>query len=419
MSLVRAGGQRLSADIVVFGIAFGFTNLISYLYLVIVGRTLAAADFGVFNALLGLVTLSGFLATSMQLAVTQAAALTPGLAGLAVWMRTTLRFAFPSTALLVLAGMPFAPAIGADAKQVALCGLVVLLMFLGSTALGFLAGIGKIRHQAGITLVGAIARLTSGWVLMLIGWGIAGAVLGYLFNHLVVLIFACRSGSRVVAGWSLESRSEPPELRLDGTAIATFVLAFAPFSLDQLLVQAFAPSLGGNYAALATTAKLVFFAAYPVMAVAYPHMLLKSGARTRARLLAGAVAGVTCIAGGLAWILATFPKPMSEMLFGSRFPQAVAHVGSLAFGVACLSISALGAHALIVWGSRLGFLPSLVALGAGVVLFAVRHDTLATIVNNMVWVYGLQLIMLLALLGLTVRRSLISTAPAAPEGLAT
>jgi len=409
----------LYADIAVFGIAFGFTNLISYLYLVIAGRTLAAADFGVFNALLGLITLSGFLATSMQLAVTQAAARNPGQSGFAVLMRTTLQFAFPGIGLLVLAAMPFAAAIGADAEQVALCGLAVLLMFLGSTALGFLAGIGRIRSQAGINLVGAIARLASGWLLMLVGGGIAGAVLGYFFNYVVVLILAWWIGSRVVAGWSLEGTSEPPELRLDVTAMATFVLAFAPFSLDQLLVQVFAPSLGGNYAAVATTGKLVFFAAYPVMAVTYPHMLRKSGVRYRARLLVGAVAGVTCIAGSVAWILAMFPRPAIAMLFGGRFPQAVPYAGSLAFGVACFSISALGAHALIVWGSRLGFLPSLVGLGAGMVLFAVRHDTLAMLVENQVWVYGLQLILLLALLGITVRRSLTTTPSAAPEGVAT
>ena len=45
----------------------------------------------------------------------------------------------------------------------------------------------------------------------------------------------------------------------------------------------------------------------------------------------------------------------------------------------------LTAHALIVWGSRLGFLPSMVSLGASVVLIGVRHDTLATIVENQMW----------------------------------
>ena len=224
----------MGADIAVFGIAFGFTNVISYLYMIIAGRTLAPAQFAVFNALLGLVTLCGFLAGSIQIAVTQATAQNSGRSALALLMRTTLQFAVPGIGVLVLAAMPFAPAIGADAEQVALCGLTVLSMLLGSTALGFLAGIGKIRGQASISLVGAIARLASGWPLMLIGAGVVGAVSGYLFNYVVVLILAWWIGSQAVAGWSLEETSEPPRLRLEATAMATFAVAVAPFSLDQI-----------------------------------------------------------------------------------------------------------------------------------------------------------------------------------------
>jgi hypothetical protein len=55
-----------------------------------------------------------------------------------------------------------------------------------------------------------------------------------------------------------------PDIRLDTSSVATFVALFATFSLDQFLVQAFAPSLGDQYAATATVAKLVFFA-WPVM----------------------------------------------------------------------------------------------------------------------------------------------------------
>jgi O-antigen/teichoic acid export membrane protein len=418
MSVVRQGWRTFSVDIVVYGVAFAGTNAISYLYLVIAGRTLAAADFGVFNALLGLITLCGFLASSVQFAVTQATARKPDHSALAAFLRIVLQFALPGIALLVLAGIPFAAAIGADTAEVVVCGLVVLLMFLCSTALGFLAGIGRIRDQALINLLGAIARLALGWLLLLVGAGTEGAILGYLLNYAVVLVLAWWVGSRAIA-LSPAGASAVPELRLDLTAMATFVLAFAPFSLDQLLVQALAPSLGGNYAALATTAKLVFFAALPVIAVTYPYMLRQSAARHRARLLLGAMAGVVGIAGSLAWMLATFPQLALAMLFGGRFPQAAAQVGALAFGVACFSVSALGAHALVVWGSRVGFLPSLVGVGAGMILFAVRHGTLADIVANQMWTYGLQLILMLALLGLRVRHSLKSPNPMSLERVAT
>ena len=97
---------------------------------------------------------------------------------------------------------------------------------------------------------------------MLIGAGVVGAVSGYLFTYAVVVILVV-TGSAGGRRWSVEdTSSEAPRLRLEATAMATFVVAVAPFSLDQILVQVFAPSLGGNYAAVATIAKAVFFAAH-------------------------------------------------------------------------------------------------------------------------------------------------------------
>jgi O-antigen/teichoic acid export membrane protein len=396
------------ADVALFGVAFGLTNVISYLYIVIAGRTLAAPEFGVFNALLGLMTLSGILATSVQLAVTQTAATSRSRPAFMALMRTTLRFALPGIALLTLAALPFASIIGANASQVVVCGLVLFSMFPGCAALGFLAGIGRIRSQAGINLLGAVARLAAGWPLMLAGVGVTGAVLGYLFNYVAVLLLGWWMVWLLASVRASDDTSGVPKLQLEVSAIATFVLAFAPFSVDQLLVQAVAPPLGGDYAALATISKLVFFATYPVIAVAYPYLLRRKDASSRARLLAAAALGVICIALSFAWALAAFPEQLTDSFFGNRFPEATPHVGLQAFGVACFTTSALSAHALIAWGNRMGFLPSMVALVVGVVLYAVRHDTLAAVVENQVWVYGSQLMLMSVLLGMTIRRSLIA-----------
>ena len=393
------GWRVLVADLLFFGAAFAVVNIIAYLYIVIAGRTLAGEEFGVFNALFGLIAIAGFLGSSVQLAVTQAAALNPGRSALTALMRATFRIGFPIIALLTCAGLPAASAIGADPQQVALAGVVVLAMFPGFTAMGFLVGVGRIRAQAGVNLLGALARIATGWPLMIAGAGVMGAILGYLFTYLVILVLAWHMSWQLVKDRPPEAATLAPPVRLEASAVATFVLAFAPFALDQLLVQVFAPALGGDYAAIATMAKVVFFAAYPIIAVVYPHLLRRLDDTGRARLVGLAAAGVLSTAVGLAWVLATFPGESTEIFFGNRYGDAAAHVGSLAFGVACFSMTVLGAHALIAFESRMGFLPSLVALAASVLLFAVRHDSLATVVSNQVWVYELQLLLMLALLG--------------------
>jgi len=393
------GWRVLVADLLFFGAAFALVNIIAYLYIVIAGRTLAAEEFGVFNALFGLIAIAGFLASSVQLAVTQVTALDPSRSALTALMRATFRIGSPIIAVLTCAGLPAASAIGADPKQVALAGAVVLAMFPGFTAMGFLAGIGRIRAQAGVNLLGAVARIATGWPLMIAGAGVMGAILGYLFTYLVIVVLAWHLSWQFVKDRRSDAAKPGPPLRLEPSAVATFVLAFAPFALDQLLVQGFAPSLGGDYAAIATMAKVVFFATWPIIAVAYPHLLRRFDDKGRARLVGLAAAGVFSTAVGLAWVLATFPGESTEIFFGNRYSDAAAHVGSLAFGVACFSMTVLGAHALIAFGSRMGFLPSLVALAASVCLYAARHDSLATVVSNQVWVYELQLLLMLALLG--------------------
>ncbi len=403
-----SGGIKL--DVISVTAAFGLASIISYIYVVTAGRTLSAAQFGVFNTLLGLITISGFFASSLQLAVAQAAALHPTRHALDMVIRGTYRIASPGIVLLVLVAMPFASKIGATPTQVAACGAVALAVFLACAATGFLLGVGRVRPQAGINLLGTIVQLGVGWTLMQWGLGVTGALLGYLSNYAVVFLIAHWGSSKVAMTQPSqgEQGKGPQALRIQGSSAATFVLAFCPFSLDQLLVQTFAPSLGGSYAVLATMAKPVFYSALPIISVAYSHLLRLSDSRSGTRLIAAAAVGVACVTGVFAMAIAAFPAQLTEFLFLGRFADVVPYLGSMAFGVACFSVTVLCTHTLIALRRPLGFLPSLIAIVVQVGLYAFRHDSLADIVSNQLWTYGTQLSLILLLLGRSVAHSLSS-----------
>ena len=397
--------RPIVSDVVAFATAFGLTNVVSYLYIVLAGRMLLPEQFGVLNALVGAIAISGFLAASLQLAITEATTLHPTRPALATFMRSAWRIAFPAIPILTLASMPFAAAIEASAVEVMLCGLAMLLMVLACAPLGFLAGVGRVRAQAGVNLVGALVRLGVGWPLIAIGTGVAGGVLGYLAGYVTVFGLAYAEGKYREGDSEAPDQGGTPSPRFQPSSIATFVLAFAPLSLDQLLVQAFAPSLGGPYAGVTTIAKLVFYGAYPVMAVVYPQLLRRSNERSRARLALASAGAVIVIALTIACVLAAFSREFTEILFADRYHEAVPHVGTMAFGVACFSLSAIGAHVLVAWGDRIGSLPSLVAVAAGITLFAFRHDSLGVVVSNLVWTYAVQLILISTVVVVTITRS--------------
>lgn len=402
---IYQGWQESFANTVLFGLVFGLTNLVSYLFLVVAGRSLLPAEFGVFNALLGLLTIGGIFASSIQVAVTREVTKDVGRDTLVSLIRAVWQIAIPGTALATIAVIPFAGRIGLTTLQVVLCGVTLLTMILGSATIGFLVGLGKVRAQADLNFFGTIARLAVGWLFMSAGFGVSGALAGYAINYLLVLILAYAKSLHVVNRPEALTGKAAAPLRIEGATVAIFVLTFAPFTLDQFMVQFFNPSLGGDYAATATIAKLAFFAAYPVTAVAYPALLALSDRRSRVRALATASAAVILIAGTLALLIHAFPQGVTQLFFGDRFSNASDHVGMLAFGIACFSLSALGAHAQIAWGGRGGMVPSVATVAFAILLFALRHGSLATVIENQVWIYALQLVLVWGLLAVTVMRS--------------
>jgi O-antigen/teichoic acid export membrane protein len=397
--------RSLATDVAIYGSAYAVANGVAFLYIVVAGRTLSHDQFGLFNALFGLITVTGYFSVSVQLAATEAAALSQQRSALVGLMARMFRRAVPTIAFLTVAAIPLGAAIHAQPTEIALCGLAVFAMLISSTAMGFLPGLGWIRTQSGVTLVGAAMRLGVGWPLMWANWGVAGALWGYITGYTCVFIIAYAISLRVAAAPSSTNAARSQPLRLDHATVATFVLTFLPFGLDQLFVQAVAPLHGGDYAAVATASKLVFFCTYPLMAVAYSHLLAEQDETRRLRLLAAAAVALLVGGGSLASVLSAFPETSVRLFFGEKFRDAASYLGQMAFATTCFSLSTLGAHALIVWKQRRGYVPSLIAFGFGTSVFVLRHDSLATLVQNQVFVYVFQASLMLLYIASTIMRS--------------
>src|SRR4051812_34773497 len=92
--------RTFTADVLTFSTTFGLATIAALLYIVVAGRTLSAHEFGVFNALLGVMTVASYLATSLQVAATQAAAWSPFKSCLARVANRTWRLTLLPTVLV-------------------------------------------------------------------------------------------------------------------------------------------------------------------------------------------------------------------------------------------------------------------------------------------------------------------------------
>jgi O-antigen/teichoic acid export membrane protein len=401
----EASWQVIVIDLAVFASTFVVAGVLALVYSVIAGRTLSAAQFGLFNALFGVITIASHLAASIQLAATNVAVRHAHRSGLRQLLISTRRMTLPGTVLVTVAAMPLAGSFGASGLEIGVCGLTIFILFISSAALGFLTGVAGVRAQAKLILFGAVTRVATGWPLMLMGFGVIGAVLGFLLNYVLVLIVSVSMGAAAAAGFEPEGRSVPP-LKLDSASVTAFVLTFAPLGLDQVLVQLFATEHGGHYAAIATTSKLVFFCTYPIIAVAYPHLLRESDKPRRVRLLAAAAATVALVALSVTAVLTMFPDTSLQLFFGERFSDGAPYVSQLAASATCLSLSALATHALIAWGAPYAYVPSLVAIVSGAALFAARHSSLGVLVENQLWLCAIQLALIVPMVSVVISRSL-------------
>jgi O-antigen/teichoic acid export membrane protein len=395
----------IAVDLAVFASTFVVAGALALVYSVIAGRTLSPAQFGLFNALFGVITIASHLAASIQLAATNLATRQAHAVALRQLLISTRRMTLAATLLVTLAVMPFAGWFGATAVEIGVCGLAIFVLFMSSAALGFLTGVSGVRAQARLILFGAVTRVAAGWPLMVLGFGVIGAVIGFLLNYVLVLIVSLRMSASATVGMKAASASMAP-LRLDVASVTAFILAFAPLGLDQVLVQLFATDQGGPYAAVATTSKLVFFCAYPVTAVAYPHILRELGMSRRARLLLSAGAAVVVVALSVTAVLTMFPERTLQLFFGDRFADTAPHVSQLALATSCLSLSVLATQALIAWSAPHPYVPSLVALLSAVALFAARHSSLGVLVENQLWLCGIQLALLVPVVFVVISRSL-------------
>ncbi|MCV2353660.1 hypothetical protein LNV09_05730 [Paucibacter sp. B2R-40] len=388
--------QSALFDALLFGVIFGLTNVISYGFIVMTGRSLKPADYGTFSALLGLISLGGVFANSIQAGATQAVKTSTNTLKLHHVLSSAWKYSALGAAVLIAVLLPFKQQLNANTSQVILGGLCLFAMIMSSAVVGYLAGIGKVRAQADLACYGAIARLATGWLLLTTGFGISGALGGYVINYLFIFVLAIIYNRSYTPQNNTKIASKTKNIKIETSTLLIFMLTYATFTLDQFAVQFFNPSVGGDYAAAATIAKLTFFTAFPVIAIAYPRMLTQTSRLAQLKTLRHAATAIVASGTALVIVLLIFPHEITTLFFGNQFEMAAANIPILALGVLFFSMSVLAMHAKIAWRYTAGYIPAAVLLGGGFLLHAYRHQDIGKIVENQTIIFGTQMLFLWA-----------------------
>lgn len=351
--------RRVGAGVAGIGVAIGVASVAGYALLVLTGRMLTPAEFGLFVSFWGvLFGIGGSLSIVEQEAARQTAT-RPG-------ERLPSMHAVAVSAA-VLAGLmaaatllpPVALRLYGDANS--RIGLVVVLAAIGFAVQfavrGTLIGSGAVRQYAGIVVAEAVARLA---VLLALA-----AAFGV---NLSTAAIAVASGSYAWLAWLAHARRVAPWMRLDSrewgavfrrtaslmvaAALTASVITGYPAMVTALTDRAPGNAGGAVFAAL-TVSRVPLLLVSPLQAVAVPavvrwraHAHSSGGSRLRRLLIAGSLLAVALgiIGGAAGWL---WGPAVVRLVYGPAYDVASAVVATLVLSAFLLAWVLLMSAALV------------------------------------------------------------------------
>lgn len=335
----------------VFFIGSVSVGALNYLYYPIIGRLMSPSAFGevqtlislflqltIFLNVLGLVAVnlianaedkrSQHIVTELQLAALWIAGI--GLLitiALAPWLQSAFRFS---------SGWPFILLAAA---------LVAAVPFTFQTA--YLRAQKRFAATSTSNLLVAGGKLLLSAILVLIGFGTAGAIGGLIVAQLIGLWYAATKTNlqprNVIAAlrrsWLPNITLVMSELRYVGYALAGLLAVTLLLSLDVVLVKYFFDAhTAGLYAGVATVARIIFFLTASVAQVLIPSVKIGASPKVNASLLTKSfliLSGLSLPVLLLVWL---YPSYVMNMLMGSQYLAFSALLAPLSLAIFFVSI---------------------------------------------------------------------------------
>lgn len=377
-------------------IVFLFTitaSVLNYASNLVFGRLLGPAEYGDLTALLALVIVVSIPGTAAQTIVAERIARdrsTHDERDIA-WI---IRYAFGHIGAVACAiGLVYALAlpfvitelnVRAPGPAFAVLPLLVLTFFLSLTS-GFLQGLDRFVALGVVMLVVAVGRLAFGVPWAANGGGSGGAIGGQAIATLLAVLWVCwmlrayfRNAPTGAASSGIRRQPDARALVASG-AVAAFALLS---NIDVLLAKlVLTPDESGQYAALATLGRLVFFlpSAIAIAMVPTAARARREGKQTGVLRIAALLTGAAAVAVALPAALA--PELTLRLMFGDSYTAAASGVLPIAVaGVGLAVLNLLVVYTVAMQDRRWPLLlfGGIFAQAAAILLFGHSPQSIAT-----------------------------------------
>lgn len=389
--------------------------LFNYLYYPVVGRLVSVSNFGEIQAFISLYTELGILLTafgyvttnivqnndshaSRRVILTELERLAAGLA-VATLILLSLLSVYLKNSFHFTSALPF---LGLGVLTV----LVVPFTFRSY----YLQGEKRLLDVSFGGIIFSLGKLIVSTVLILIGWKVAGAVVGYLIAQVLALYFvAIRTGKALprlrssiplrLAGFKFQTERRVLKRELVYGLFILIVLSVVTllYTSDVLVVRHyFSAEIAGLFSGISAVARMVFFITVSVSGVLIASVKISNAYRDNIHILKKSLLLVVGI-GGVVWLgYVLFPSLATKILIGGKYTVYTDLLPWLAFSMLLCSVNNLLLSYQIALRKFNALLPVAVTLGVLVGLSTFNHATPFRIIGDYIICNSLMLLITLA-----------------------
>ena len=330
------------------------SQLLSYLFQLVMSRSLPASEFGLLNGLMAFSFLLVIPVNTIQLTVARRTAETvvsSGYAQVRRYLRTDLRRTTPIIlgglgAYLVVSPL-LASFFHSSLLPIWLVGAVSLAALFLPFAEGVLQGLQRFQSLAITILTRYVGKLGLGAFLVMIGMGVEGGLTALLLANIAAALFAF---TLVSLGFSSAGRKSDASAdtgtsypRDTWPTLVTYACVVLLMNVDVMLARHYLSATdSAHYAIAALLGKIAYYLPGFLIIIIVPKVAsARASGRSTKRYLTGAFLATLAASGGVVLVYGLFPQQVISILFGVRYASPETATLVLFYSVAMLILSVL------------------------------------------------------------------------------
>jgi len=326
-------------------ITYNLYNLLNFSFQFGMARILSVIDYGILATLISITYISGIFSESIQTLLAKYSSSEGNYGKVKNVIRRSfnksIRISSYAFIFFLIISIFISPILKINYYLIVMAGIAFLFSFVVPINRGVMQGKGKFKSLGWNLIAESTVKLILGISLVLIGWGVFGAMVGILIGFAVSFLLSFYSIKSILS--SDEKKANIINLRIDTKPVfivTSCILLF--YSLDLIIAKmVFSSEIAGYYAIASVLSKTVFWGTQPISRAMFSLTSRKQGKREERKIFSSSIFILSSLI-LIALVSTFFLSDIIVRLFAGRFlNQSASILLYLIIGTSLLSYTNL------------------------------------------------------------------------------